>query len=126
MKRKILSVLICVMLLVLLIPGVASARGNDAGLQQTAGLVQRNYSNAQYKRLELMVERTNRQIELAVKFAQITPWNDVPKLLAFVDSAVADVMAYANSIGAIVVCEYTTYYIDGQSVLIDPLRIIPL
>ena len=125
MKRKILSVLICVMLLVLLIPGVASARGNDAGLQQTAGLVQR-YSNAQFKRLELMVERTNRQIELAVKFAQITPWNDVPKLLAFVDSSVAEVMAYAKSIGAVVVCEYTTYYIDGQSVLIDPLRVIPL
>ena len=125
MKRKILSVLICVMLLVLLIPGVASARGNDAGLQQTAGIVQR-YSNVQFKRLELMVERTNRQIELAVKFAQITPWNDVPQLLEFVNSSVADVMAYANSIGAVVVCEYTTYYIDGQSVLIDPLRIIPL
>ncbi len=125
MKRKILSILICVMLLVLLIPGVASARGNDAGLQQTAGLVQR-YSNAQFKRLELMVERTNRQIELAVKFAQITPWNDVPRLLAFVDASVAEVMAYANSIGAVVVCEYTTYYIDGQSVLIDPLRVIPL
>ena len=73
-----------------------------------------------------MVERTNRQIELAVKVAQITPWNDVPQLLEFVSSSVADVMAYANSIGAIVVCEYTTYYIDGQSVLIDPLRIIPL
>ena len=125
MKRKILSVLICVMLLVLLIPGVASAKGNDAGLQPTAGIVQR-YSNVQFKRLELMVERTNRQIELAVKVAQITPWNDVPQLLEFVSSSVADVMAYANSIGAIVVCEYTTYYIDGQSVLIDPLRIIPL
>jgi len=43
-----------------------------------------------------------------------------------VQTIVAPVFAYANSIGAVVVCEYTTYYIDGQYVLVDPLRVIPL
>ena len=68
----------------------------------------------------------NRQIEIAVKFAQLTPWNDVQWLLKTVDTIVAPVFSYANSIGAVVVCEYTTYYIDGQYVLVDPLRVIPL
>ena len=73
-----------------------------------------------------MVVTANRQIEIAVKFAQLTPWNDVAWLLDLVDSIVAPVFAFANSIGAVVVCEYTTYYIDGQYVLVDPLRVIPL
>ncbi|MEN6634521.1 MAG: hypothetical protein ABFC56_01585 [Clostridiaceae bacterium] len=84
------------------------------------------YTNAQFKLLERMVATANRQIEFAVKIAKLTPWNDVSWLLNFVDSITAPVFAYANSIGALVVCEYTAYYIDGQNVMVDPLRVIPL
>jgi len=72
------------------------------------------------------VDVANRQIKIAVKFAQLTPWNDVAWLQNTVNAIVAPVFAYAKSIGAVVVCEYTTYYIDGQYVLVDPLRVIPL
>ncbi|HAX40911.1 MAG TPA: hypothetical protein DCY10_08565 [Clostridiales bacterium] len=125
MKKRMMALLVCILLLAMMIPGVAQARGNNAPRAAITARVVR-YSDAQFKILERMVATANRQIEIAVKFAQLTPWNDVPWLLAYVDSIVANVFAYANSIGAVVVCEYTTYYIDGQYVLIDPLRVIPL
>jgi hypothetical protein len=126
MKKRLIALLICVMLLVMVIPGVASAKGNDAPGLSTVSMRIARYNDAQFKVLERMVTAANRQIEIAVKIAQMTPWNDVAWLLALVDSIVAPVFAYANSIGAVVVCEYTTYYIDGQYVLVDPLRVIPL
>ncbi|MCE5188122.1 MAG: hypothetical protein LLF75_02900 [Eubacteriales bacterium] len=124
MKKRILSILVLVMLLVMLIPNVANAAGNGVAVP-VAGKVQ-PYSDEQFAQLEKMVNKANMKIENAVKNAQNTPFDDVAGLLAYVDGIVADVMAYANSIGAIVVCEYTLYNIDGQNVMIDPLRIIPL
>ena len=124
MKKRILSVLVLVMLLVMLIPNVANAAGNGV-MVPVVGRVQ-PYSGAKFARLEKMVNQANKKIENAVKKAQRTPFDDVAELRVYVDGIVADVMAYANSIGAIVVCEYTLYNIDGQNVLIDPLRIIPL
>ena len=126
MKKRWMALLVCVMLLVMVIPGVANAQGNNAGPVAAVSYKVARYSNAQFAALERMVNTANRQIAIAVKFAQMTPWNDVPWLLKLVDGIVAPVFAYAKSIGAVVVCEYTTYYIDGQYVLIDPLRVIPL
>ena len=56
--------------------------------------------------------------------AQSTPQNDVKWLLRQVDQIVAEVMAYADEIGATVECVYVAYEIDGQLVLIDPLRVV--
>ena len=126
MKKRLMAILVCVLLLVMMIPGVASAKGNNAAPFNTTSSYHTRYTDAQFKILERMVANANRQIEIAVKFAQLTPWNDVAWLLDLVDSIVAPVFAYANSIGAVVVCEYTSYYIDGQYVLVDPLRVIPL
>ena len=129
MRKKTLCILISVMFLILMLPGVASAKGNTnayaAGRVQV-GVVQNSHcTQVQLKKLEKMVAAANYKIELAVKIAQITPWNDVPQLLAKVDEIVAEVYAYANAIGVRVVCEYVRYYVDGQYVLIDPLRVIP-
>ena len=126
MKKRLMALVICVMLLVMVIPSVANAEGNDAAPVRAVSLLNAHYSIAQFAVLERMVATANRQIEIAVKFAQFTPWNDVVWLLDLVNSIVSPVFAYANSIGAVVVCEYTTYYIDGQYVLVDPLRVIPL
>lgn len=74
--------------------------------------------------LYVMVNAANESIELAVRIAQLTPYNDVKTLLKTVDVIASGVKAYAASIGAEVACEYTEYVIDGQIVLIDPLRVI--
>ena len=126
MKKRLMALLVCVMLLVMMIPTVANAQGNDPTPVSVASSMYARYTAAQLNALERMVAAANRQIELAVKFAQLTPWNDVAWLKSTVNTIVAPVFAYAKSIGAVVVCEYTTYYIDGQYVLIDPLRVIPL
>lgn len=126
MKKRWMALLICVLLLVMMVPGIANAQGNDASPVSAVSIRYARYTAAQFKVLERMVDAANRQIEIAVKFAQLTPWNDVEWLLKTVNTIVAPVFSYANSIGAVVVCEYTTYYIDGQYVLVDPLRVIPL
>ena len=122
MKKRLMALLVCVLLLVMVIPGIANAQGNDAA----PALTSVRYSGAEFRVLVRMVATANRQIEIAVKFAQLTPWNDISWLQNFVDGITAPVFAYAKAIGAVVVCEYTTYYIDGQYVLVDPLRVIPL
>ncbi len=78
----------------------------------------------QLKKLEQMVDKANKEIEKAVRTAQRTPHNDIDWLQARVAAITAPVFAYAESIGAEVECSYTTYYIDGQYVDVDPLRVI--
>ena len=81
-------------------------------------------SQLQMCRLELMVDDANARIELYVRIAQCTPYDDVDWLLAKVDETVAPVFAYAAAIGATVICEYVEYTIDSRTVQIDPIRII--
>ncbi len=76
------------------------------------------------KKLQQMVDKANREIEKLVRHAQKTPHNDIDWLQAQVARVTAPVFSYAASIGAVVECTYTTYYIDGQYVDVDPLRVI--
>ena len=126
MKKRWMSILICVLLLVMIIPGVANAAGNNYSPRQNYVSSKAPYSEDEFLKLSRMVDKANEKILKAVQKAQATPYDDVDELLATVEAIVAGVMDYANSIGGVVVCEYTTYYIDGQSVLIDPLRVIRL
>lgn len=74
--------------------------------------------------LKSMVAGANATIWSLVRIAQKTPYDDVQWLLWSVDAVVAPVKAYANRIGAQVVCDYDYYVIDGRSVAVDPLRVI--
>lgn len=129
MGKKLLSALICFILVMAMIPAASYAMGNGAG-GRAAGVELQVHKNAgltlEGLKLQLMVELANREIARLVKKAQATPWNDVPELIAQVDAIAARVFAYAQSIGAVVACEYVEYYIDGQYVLIDPLRVVRL
>lgn len=86
--------------------------------------IERTASRQELATLTLLVEAANLTIEGLVKVAQFTPYNDVAYLLYAVDCVVAPVFAYGEKIGVEVICEYTEYVIDGQTVLIDPLRVI--
>lgn len=76
------------------------------------------------KTLYVMVEAANVQVKVLVRVAQETPYNDVAWLKASTQAVVAPVFAYAKLIGATVECEYDHYYVDGQWVAIDPLKVI--
>ncbi len=93
-------------------------------LTASAANVERTATVKEIATLTMMVEAANLTIKGLVKVAQLTPYNDVPYLLHAVDCIVAPVFAYGEEIGVEVICEYTEYVIDGQTVLIDPLRVI--
>lgn len=76
------------------------------------------------KTLYAMVEAANLAVKVQVKIAQETPYNDVAWLKAVTEATVAPVFAYAELIGATVECEYKEYEVDGETVLIDPLKVI--
>lgn len=125
MSKKVLSILLVVVLVILMVPGMASAKGNSPELKAVA-LNGHHETADQLKKLEKMVDKANDEIERAVAKAQRTIEDDVDELLVEIDQIVAEVSTYAESIGYAITCDYVTYEIDGQIVLIDPLRIIPL
>lgn len=125
MSKKVLSILLVVVLVILMVPGMASAKGNSPELKAVA-LNGHHETADQLKKLEKMVDKANDEIERAVAKAQRTIEDDVDELLVKIDQIVAEVSTYAESIGYAITCDYVTYEIDGQIVLIDPLRIIPL
>jgi hypothetical protein len=112
-KKIALLLAVFTIMAVLAMPLSASAAGNvhTATTKELATLC-------------VMVEAANLTIKGLVKAAQYTPYNDVALLLLAVDCVVAPVFAYGEKIGVEVVCEYTEYEIDGQVVLVDPLRVI--
>lgn len=76
------------------------------------------------KALFAMVDAANLAVKAQVKIAQGTPYDDVEWLLASTKATVAPVFAYAKLIGATVECEYDYYWVDGQWVAVDPLKVI--
>ena len=124
-RRKVWYAVVCLVLIVaMVLPAVASAETVQA--PQAGVSVTQQCSKWEAKRLEQLVKWTNQKILILVRKAQITPWNDVAELIAETDALIANAFAYANSIGAVLGCQYTEYIVDGQSVLIDPIRIIRL
>ena len=130
MKRTTTFILALVLIMMLILPGAAMAQGTKAAASNTAGAavaLRLNIGSSaelQASTLYRMVNSANARIQLLVKIAQITPWNDVALLLYRIDQITGEVFAYANRIGAVVVCDYVEYKIDGQSVMIDPLRVV--
>lgn len=124
MMKKFVAMLLAVMLLMSVVSTAALAekgpKGKDIKVEQKAG----KHADKELKELQKMVDRANREIEKLVRIAQKTPYDDIDWLQSQVARVTAPVFAYAARIGATVECTYTTYYIDGQYVDVDPLRVI--
>lgn len=136
MMKKFWSMLVAVVLLLTVLSSAALAEigpkahgpkahdPKEVKVEEKADKKADKQAEKELKQLQKMVDKANRDIEKAVRTAQKTPHNDIDWLLARVDAITAPVFAYAESIGAQVECTYTTYYIDGQYVDVDPLRVI--
>lgn len=109
--KRFLSVLLCVALVMTM-------------FMSTAVAAKREPTKYEMYRLEAMVAATNCQISAMVITAQLTPWNDVRWLKRSTEAAANVVKRYAASIGAEVECQYTRYWVDGQYVDVDPLRVV--
>ena len=123
MKKRMISLLLCAVLVFAVLPVSGSAY---CGFWQETSPVCAPVSlgSAQSSALDAMVYAANFRIEMLVKIAQATPYDDTAWLLWQVDLTVAPVFAYAQRIGAVVVCEYVPYEVDGQILVIDPIRVI--
>lgn len=131
MMKKFWSMLVAVVLLLTMLSASALAeKGPKPHERKEVKVTEKVEKKAdkqaekELKKLQQMVDKANRDIEKAVRTAQRTPYNDIDWLQARVAAITAPVFAYAERIGAQVECSYTTYYIDGQYVDVDPLRVI--
>jgi|GEM_PF-6953510 len=74
--------------------------------------------------MEALVDWTNEQIEDAVARAQRTRKDDVALLKSQEALLVSNIKYWSKVTGIEVICEYVDYYVDGQWVSIDPLRVV--
>ncbi len=120
--KKLLSVLLmaCLLVSVLAVPAMAEENGKCVVVEK----IEEEVRELQVKTLYAMVYAANASVEQLVAIAQATPYNDIAWLQASVRAVTNPVFAYAKAIGATVECTYVTYYIDGQYVAVDPLRVI--
>lgn len=130
MKKSVIFFLVTILVLMVALPGVTMARGNGNGNgrgnayghTESDGGASAKEIRALYK----MVDKANKKIDKLIKRAQATPYNDIDWLLDEVEDTVRPVFNYGLSIGVTVVCELEEYYIDGQYVLVDPLRVVSI
>lgn len=129
MKKRLLSLLVCLALAFTLLPTAVGAQATStAPADENATCVScSSHPVADYVHMRVlyaMVDAANARIDWLVYVARSTPYNDVDWLLWQLDVTVSSVFQYADRIGATVVCEYVEYIVDGQTVLVDPIRVV--
>ena len=136
MKMRCTSALLAILIMCFMaFPAFASQTVDDAVAAEFYAHIENGVLSGQssfdeskelkdYEKLVAVVESANNKIEKCVLTAIRSEKDDVDKLLAKVDKIVAYIMRKAEAAGYEVICEYTAYEIDGQTVLIDPLRVV--
>lgn len=112
MKKKLAVILTVALLISAMLGSSAMACGRP------------DFSQKNYRTAVALVDDCNSVVELMVLCAQLTPYNDVPVLLRSVDALIWQTTYMVNCLGFDTECEYREYRIDGQKVMIDPLRVI--
>lgn len=118
MKKKLVATILAVVLILALACPSVGACG--LGLQKQSNA---NY-HAYLAQAEKLVRDCNKSVELLVRAAQLTPFDDVDALVFATDALIRTTTLAVNALGFDVECSYTEYIVDGQSVMIDPLRVI--
>lgn len=118
MKKKIVATILAVVLiLALACPGVGAC---GLGLQKQSNANSRAY----LAQAEKLVRDCNKSVELLVRAAQLTPYDDVDAMVFATNALIGTTKLAVNALGFDVECTYTEYIVDGQAVMIDPLRVI--
>jgi hypothetical protein len=123
MKKRLLTIALCIVLVLSVLPtaGLAADCSNPTSFAAVDSI---SAGDVQMAVLERMVDAANAHIDILVRHAQATPYDDVDLTLFQINIIVSAVFSYADHIGATVACEYVEYYIDGQYVLIDPIHVV--
>lgn len=121
MKKKILPVL-CALLIALAVASPVAYASTGTTSQTYCVTTTESWN---YKLVSRLVDQANDYIAWQVRFAQLTPWDDVDPMLERIKVRVDFVMRMADIYDCEVECEYVAYVIDGRRVMIDPLRVVP-
>jgi hypothetical protein len=137
MKMRFASALLAVLIMCFMaFPGLAYLPADETVTAEVFSHIQEGVNAGQtensknsddlkeYDKLVAIVDAANLKIEKCVETAIRSEKDDVEKLLEKVDNIVAYVMNKADAAGYEVECIYEPYEIDGQTVLIDPLRVV--
>jgi hypothetical protein len=120
MKRKIFATITAFVMILSMTAGF-SAFATDVNTTETQSI---SVTDAKTKAAEKIVETANKVIVKLVEVAQSQQDPDIDKLVALTNLISKNAINAAANLGVEVVCEYVAYEINGQIVLIDPLRII--
>lgn len=114
MKKKIMTILVvAVMIVGMACPAVSACSYDEPSTQ-----------GFRYAAAVAIVNECNNAVELMVKAAQLTPYDDVALLTIASNVLIARTIGAVKALGFNVECTYTAYVVDGRTVLIDPLRVI--
>lgn len=95
---------------------------NQGELNKLADLYRAKGNNENF--ILKMVDWTNAKIDQQIAMAQRSPKDDVAQLMIQCDFLVANAVYWANDTGYELECIYEPYEVDGQTVYIDPLRVV--
>lgn len=109
MKRKIASIILAFVLILTAFAAFA---------EEVA------YNEKDYQKASATIEKANEKIESLVAHAQKTKKNDVDQMLKQIEKVIEQATKKVEALGFEVGCEYDTYIVDGQVVIIDPLYVI--
>lgn len=123
--KKVVA-LFLVLVLCLSLATVASAapgkgKGNNNGNGKACGV---NNNQGAYKKAVQIVDAANAKIESLIRVAQITPYDDTAELIIATSAIAYSAKIQVAQLGYVAQCTYTTYYVDGKYIPIDPLWVI--
>ncbi len=123
MKRKIFATLTALVMMFSMTAGVTAFAAEEVVSNDIQSV--QSVSNPRNEAIvQVLVTVANSVIERMVEAAQNNPNADIDKLIADTNRISATVISIADRLGITVLCEYKEYVINGEVVLIDPLRII--
>lgn len=76
-----------------------------------------------YQRAVQIINSANRRILICVRTAQLTPYDDVDWMLRTTRAIANEAKSSVRRLGYETTCEYTSYYVDGRWVEVDPLHV---
>lgn len=120
MFKKVSKVAACaiIALSMTLTPFVSAKNNNTTGAQKKLSL------DEKYELAEQIVEDANDEIDEVVAYCISTEENDSQYAVKESDKIAKKAIQNGKKIGITIVCEYEEVVIDGETVLIDPIKVI--
>ena len=110
--KKFVRLTAAVLVLMMAVCSAAFAEKKDAAVK------------ANEKAAKKIVQQANKEIKDLVKNARKSAEDDVAEMAAATEAVAAGAIAACAELGIEVECSFSYYWVDGQRVAVDPLKVI--